>query len=139
MAVDPKSRDRWHALNAFIAKRGGIITSLPMHWPIIFETSADTTLPGELQALGYTVKPIGTVRRLRPHATRETLITGRSSAPEYTISMSHAGIVELCQWELTMPPLHDMTRAIPGEPRKKPPTRIYQQTRREKLAARARA
>lgn len=64
-----------------------------------FEALPGSTLPSDLQALGYTVMPTGTTMRVIPHATTEIIAGARSSMPPERI-VHHAGIMQTNVYEI---------------------------------------
>ena len=71
---DPAVSDlkaKFDAMAKLITERGGWVTSVPGHNWIDFETLPGNTLPGELEAAGYSIESDGQGQRILPHAITE--------------------------------------------------------------------
>jgi hypothetical protein len=56
--------ERWAALNEFVRRNGGAVTSTPNNKTLRIETPKDSALPSKLEELGYVVVSRGTVMRV---------------------------------------------------------------------------
>jgi hypothetical protein len=59
-----KQSERWAALNEFVRRNGGAVTSTPNNKTLRIETPKGSALPSKLEELGYVVVSRGTVMRV---------------------------------------------------------------------------
>jgi hypothetical protein len=64
--ISKRQRALWEALNSFIQRNGGWVTSQPDCSPIRFECPINYPLPTLLEGMGYTLAESGTAERLLP-------------------------------------------------------------------------
>jgi hypothetical protein len=107
-----KRKAKFEAINAYVTKRCGWMTSIPGDAEMRFDALPDSNLPQELHDMGYSVIRVGQSQRILPHAivgkftTRadgelEPLAEGSRKAVSTRIT--HAGIVQVNQFELRAP------------------------------------
>jgi hypothetical protein len=59
-----KQGERWAALNEYVRRNGGAVTSVPGAKTLRVEVPKGSALPSKLQELGYVVAERGTVTRI---------------------------------------------------------------------------
>ena len=92
---------RFAALNAFVTKRNGWLTSIPGALDVTMETLPDSGLPDELRELGYDLREDGTSERILAFGITEHIpVTEGSTA---TRRVQHAGIVKVRRYAFEMP------------------------------------
>src|SRR6267378_4117778 len=100
-------KERFFALNQFVTKRHGWLTSVPGAIDVSMECLPDSSLPDELKALGYRLEPTGETQRILPHALTEKftrgadgtfapLVAGSTLPVAHTVT--HAGIVRVLRF-----------------------------------------
>lgn len=62
--ISHRQRALWAALNNFIRRNGGWVTSQPDVWPLQMGCPFTSELPAELEALGYRVASCGSITRV---------------------------------------------------------------------------
>lgn len=62
--ISHRQRALWAALNAFITRHGGWVTSQRDMWPLQMGCPFTSGLPAELEALGYHVASCGAITRV---------------------------------------------------------------------------
>ena len=105
-------KNRFDALNAFVSKRNGWVTSVPGAREITFEVLPDSPLPADLGELGYEIRKIGEGQRILVGAIVENfthgpdgelqLLTEGSTLP-VAETRTHAGIVGVQRYGFEMP------------------------------------
>jgi len=68
-------KQRFEEILAFVADRGGWITSTAGAPDVTIDVLPESTLPTELAKAGYKIEEIGEGERILPHAVTETVIT----------------------------------------------------------------
>lgn len=96
-------KDLHAQMQGFISYKGGWLTSIPGDKIMRFEAVPDSTLPGDLQALGFKVSKVGSTTRIIPAGTTEVIAGEHSSSPPCRV-IQHAGIVQTNVYELMEPP-----------------------------------
>jgi hypothetical protein len=105
-------KEKFEVMNKFVRSRHGWITSIPGDVDVTLETLPDSTLPAELEALGYRLAYAGEGERIIPERIIERFIRGPggelaplmagSTAP-VAETRTHAGIVKTERFSFTMP------------------------------------
>lgn len=91
--IKDQTRAERHAeMVAFIADRGGWLTSPPGAQDATMDCLPGSTLPTELAKAGFDVEEIGESQRILPHAITETVITEEGATP---ITVTHTGVVRV--------------------------------------------
>jgi hypothetical protein len=94
-------KERFAALNAFVTKRNGWLTSIPGAADMAMECLPGSTLPVALRNLGYDVEPTGEGERILPAAIIVKFAAGPDGALQpltmgstrsVSLTMTHAGI-----------------------------------------------
>jgi hypothetical protein len=105
-------KERFAALNAYITKAGGWLTSIPGDPEMWFEALPDSGLPAALQSMGYIVERTGETQRILPSAITErfeisssgALVTAvEGSTQAVTTRVTHAGLATVIQYDLRLP------------------------------------
>ena len=108
--IDARKR-RFDDIAAFIAERGGWVTSVPGAHAIWFDALPDSALPDQLRELGHDVVKTGTTERILPHAVSTAMTLTSSGAFEpatenstkpVTMRVTNAGIAIVEQFDLLM-------------------------------------
>jgi hypothetical protein len=86
-----RRRDLWESVNAFVRSRAASITSLPHVFPCVVEAVPGSPIAFDLEAMGFIVKPTGTVTRIDPVGKVEVIAGARSSSPPLR-TLHHAAI-----------------------------------------------
>jgi hypothetical protein len=109
---DVDRKEKFAAINGYITKAGGWMTSIPGDHEMRFEALPNSGLPAALRDLGYVVEQTGETQRILPHAIMENLTTTSSGAlipategstQPVTRRVTHAGIATVIQYDLRMP------------------------------------
>jgi hypothetical protein len=105
-------KEEFQALNEIVQERGGWLTSVPGEREIRFEALPGSSLPSQLQSLGYIVGRTGESQRILPHAVLQRFETSSSgvlvpatqgSTKPVTVAVTNAGIATVEQFDLRMP------------------------------------
>ncbi|RXH15220.1 hypothetical protein [Bradyrhizobium guangzhouense] len=101
------SKERFAVMVAFVADRGGWVTSTPGASAVTIDVLPGSTLPDELSTAGYRVERIGEGERILPGSVVVKYTTGRdgelrpitegSTAP-VTMTQRHAGIARVVRY-----------------------------------------
>ena len=95
-----RRRALWSAVNAFVVKHGGWITSPADTATIRIEAPTSSPLPSLLADLGYSVLHVATGTRLMPNATTDTITAHSTGAP---IIRPHPGWLPVDILEIKIP------------------------------------
>jgi hypothetical protein len=114
-APDPKiveAKEKFEAINEFVAERGGWLVSVPGDPAARMECLPDSRLPDDLRGLGHDVREIGDGQRILPHQIVEQFVrradgelepvTEGSTKPVAEVR-THAGIVRVKRYGFDMP------------------------------------
>jgi hypothetical protein len=105
-------KEKFAAINSYIGKDGGWMTSIPGDPKMRFEALPDSGLPAALRGMGYIVERTGEIERILPHSIVEKFETSSSGAlvsptenstKPVTTRVTHAGIASVDQFSLRMP------------------------------------
>jgi hypothetical protein len=83
------------SLNHFVTKHGGWIVSVPGDRYVDIQTLPESTLPDQLAALGYALRPDGFTDRLLAHAIQERFVRGANGTLEPLSEGSTRAIAEM--------------------------------------------
>jgi hypothetical protein len=61
-------KERFATLNKYVTARNGWLTSIPGEREVTMECLPESSLPDELEKLGYKLEPEGAGERILPHA-----------------------------------------------------------------------
>jgi hypothetical protein len=109
--IDERKR-RFRDINAYIAQRGGWMTSVPGAREMRFEALPGSPLPDRLRGLGYIVERTGESQRILPNAIVEKFETSSSGAlvaavenstKPVTTRITHAGLATVVQYDMRLP------------------------------------
>jgi hypothetical protein len=95
-------KEKFEALNIFVTRHGGWVTSVPGAMDVTIEVPETSELPGKLRDLGYLPVEIGRRERMVPNATTEefyssAIIDGeRVNVKSRTVA--HAGFVPVVMY-----------------------------------------
>lgn len=103
--------ERFKRMNAFIAARGGWVTSLPGDREIRFETLPKSLIPDDLRAIGHRVFADGDGERILPSAVQQKFVAGpdgefvpltEGSTRSVVHVATHAGIVRVRRYAMVL-------------------------------------
>jgi hypothetical protein len=103
-------KERFEALNEFVIKRNGWITSVPGAPEVMVEVLVDSGLPDALAELGYCLVPEGVGERIVPGVIVETLtrrVDGQleplvEGSTKPIVRIEHSGIVRTKRFSFEM-------------------------------------
>jgi hypothetical protein len=78
-------KERFAKLNRYVTERHGWLTSIPGAREVELQTLPDSTLPGDLERLGYRLEEIGETERILPSRHHRALCPrcGRGISPDH--------------------------------------------------------
>ncbi|WP_316234241.1 hypothetical protein [Bradyrhizobium sp. SZCCHNR1098] len=83
-------KEKFAALNRFVTKAGGWVTSIPGDYLVTIECTEGSSLPEKLQDLGYRLREVDRRERMISNATTEEIV---DLCHNKTRTLSHAGLV----------------------------------------------
>jgi hypothetical protein len=105
-------KERFAKLNRYVTERHGWLTSIPGAREVELQTLPDSTLPGDLERLGYRLEEIGETERILPSGITERFARGadgelvpitQESTRAVAETRLHAGIVKVKRYAFEMP------------------------------------
>jgi hypothetical protein len=91
------AKRRFASINEFVSAKGGWLTSVAGDRLVTLETLPGSSLPAELEKLGYEVEPDGEGQRIIPAAKVETVLIEGST--KSTIRTLREGIVRVLRYQ----------------------------------------
>jgi hypothetical protein len=92
-------KEHFRDVLAFVADRGGWITSVAGAAEVTMEFLPGSDLPAELAAAGYCNQEIGEGERILSHAVSEAVITQGSSR---SVMVTHGGITRVIRYSFPL-------------------------------------
>ena len=93
-----RRRALWEALEIYISKNGGWVTTMPGASPVRFEAEPGSTLPELLRSMGYELHDSGVAERFLPQPE-----TVRLNARGETVVREHLVAAQVQAWEFRLP------------------------------------
>jgi hypothetical protein len=106
------AKEKFAAINAFVAERGGWLVSVPGDRAVRMECLPEATLPNDLRALGYDLREIGDSERILSHRIVERFVRRADgelepltaeSTKAVVETVTHAGIVKVKRYVFDLP------------------------------------